>query len=52
MYINDLGKPSNEKISFEQILGGIARSPLMTTHMQAPSSSVCHKQGPSWLVIL
>jgi hypothetical protein len=53
MYINDLGKFSNDFFfSFEQIIGGIAWSPLMATHMQVPSASVCHKQGPSWLVTL
>jgi hypothetical protein len=44
-----LAKLQMKKISFEQILRGIAWSPLMTTHMQVPASSVCHKQGPSWL---
>jgi hypothetical protein len=52
MYINDLSKPSNEKTFFEQFFGGIAWSPLMATHMQIPSASVCHEQGPSWLVTL
>jgi hypothetical protein len=32
-----------KKISFEQILMGIAWSLLMAKLMQVPSSSVCHK---------